>query len=162
MKKPAKKKTVRPWHETAKDLPIALFHTSLGPIIGKVDKAPANHGQFRIRLWAPAVIQVGLAPSKPDDTQSTTMQQRVVFQPIALVESHFDLSVATPTGRSPVPDALVPGYEEYFAKFAAGTYALTRVVARVEQGAPHAVETPTTPPAAENSTSNESDETNVS
>lgn len=169
MKKQQKKtsKQQKPWQEVVKDYPVELFHTTLGPIIGRVDKAPADHGQFRIRLWAPAVIQVGFVPpteaqAKAGDT--STMQQRVVFQPIALIESYLDLSNATPIGRSPVPDAVLVSYEEYFAKFASGNYLLRRVVAKVEQDLPHVAEDQ--PVAQEDKPSDEpgseSDESHVS
>lgn len=154
-KKTAKKsKDAVKWFDHAAKLPIGLFHTTLGPIIGKFEKAPADMGQFRIRLWAPAIIQVGFVPAAKvtpgqgaESDGNTSIQQRIVFQPIALIETHLDLSVATPFGRSPVPASIVPGYKEYFAKFSTGEYAISRVVAKVEQGAPHVVDPPA--PAAE-------------
>lgn len=170
MKKQQKQKAPKqqkPWQEVVKDYPVALFHTTLGPIIGRVDKAPADHGQFRVRLWAPAVIQVGFVP--PTEAQAkagdmSTLQQRIVFQPIALIESYLDLSVATPVGKSPVPDAVLVSYEEYFAKFASGNYLLRRVVAKIEQDMPLVVdEKPAAPedkPSSE--PGSESDESHVS
>lgn len=170
-KKTTKKaKAETKWFDHAAKLPLGLFHTTMGPIIGRVDKAPSDMGQFRVRLWAPALVQLGFVPPDKAGVDATTLQQRVVFQPLALVETHIDLSAAAPFGRSPVPDSLVPSYEEYFAKFAHGEYALRRVVAKVEQAAPHVVDTPVAP--AENGAAPvdavvatdpiESDETNVS
>jgi hypothetical protein len=124
-----------PWFHRAKSLPLALYHTTIGPIIGRVDKAPASDvGSFKLRLWAPAAIRMGYVPGQPGTFNA---QYSVTFQPIALVETYLDLSVETPFGRSPVPEALVPAYEEYFAKAAAGEYSFARKVAHVEQAAPH-------------------------
>lgn len=131
----AKAKTDTKWFDHAKGLPLALFHTTVGPIIGRMEKAPAgNIGSFKLRLWAPAAIRKGFVPGQPGTFNA---QYSVTFQPIALVETYLDLSVETPFGRSPVPEALVPAYEEYFTKSAAGEYAFARTVARVEQAAPH-------------------------
>lgn len=123
------------WFDHARTLPLALFHTTIGPIIGRVDKAPAGDvGPFKLRLWAPAAIRMGFAPGQPGTFNA---QYSVTFQPIALVETYLDLSIETPFGRSPVPEALIPAYEEYFAKSAAGDYAFARTVASVEQAVPH-------------------------
>jgi hypothetical protein len=123
------------WSDYAQGLELALFHTTIGPIIGRIDKAPAGDvGPFKLRLWAPAAIRMGFVPGQPGTFNA---QYSVTFQPIALVETYLDLSVETPFGRSPVPTALIPAYEEYFAKSAAGEYAFARTVAHVEQAAPH-------------------------
>jgi hypothetical protein len=151
---PAKKSTKNPvkWFDHARKLPVELFHTTVGPMIGRVEKAPSDSGQFRVRLYAPAIIQVGFVGADKADPSATVMQQRIVFQPIALVETHIDLSTATPYGRSPVPESLLPAYDEYFEKFVNGDYGLRRVVAKVEQGAPHvaSIETPVAEPPVEN------------
>lgn len=138
-----KKKPATKWFDHAAKLPVGLFFTTMGPIIGKVDKAPSDMGQFRVRLWAPAMLQVGLAPvdARPG-VPLDAVQQRVVFQPLALIETHVDLSAAAPYGRAPVPDSLLPHYEEYFAKFTQGAYELRRVVAKLETEGAHVVDTP--------------------
>lgn len=125
-----------PWFDYAKGLELALFHTTIGPIIGRIDKVPAGDvGPFKLRLWAPAAIRMGFIPGQPGTFNA---KYSVTFQPIALVETYLDLSIETPFGRSPVPEALIPAYEEYFAKSAAGEYAFSaRTVANVEQAAPH-------------------------
>lgn len=111
------------WQDRARDFPVELFHTTVGPIAGKVDKAPGSGAQARVRLWAPAVAQVTLVAN-----DSVTVQQRVTFQPLALVDTYLDLSVAAPFGRSPMPEGLLAAYERYFERFVAGEYQLTRVV----------------------------------
>lgn len=123
------------WHARAQELPIALFHTTIGPIIGHVD-AVGDPGAypFNLRLWAPAAIRMGFQPGQPG---AFVTQYSVTFQPIALVETYLDLSAETPFGRSPVPEALVPAYADYFRKVAAGEYSFTRVVTNVQQAAPH-------------------------
>lgn len=170
-KKTSKKTEEQKWHDRAAKLPVGLFFTTMGPIIGKVDKAPSDMGQFRVRLWGPAMVQISFVQPEKVGTEATKIQQRAVFQPLALIETHIDLSTAAPFGRAPVPAALLPSYEEFFAKFVAGEYGLTRIVAKVETGAPHVVDmtqdepTPSNGevPAAETSTPrSESDENVVS
>jgi hypothetical protein len=122
------------WHVRAQALPLALFHTTIGPIIGHVEKAvEPGAGSFNIRLWAPAAIRMGYQPER---SGAFVARYSVTFQPIALIETYLDLSAETPFGRSPVPQALVPAYEDYFAKVAAGEYSL-RSTAHVEQAMPH-------------------------
>jgi len=138
MKKQVKKaaKIEVPWMHRAKDLPLALFHTTVGPIIGRLDGASREKSEaFKLRLWAPAVVRVGLTPGQAPD--ANTSDYAVTFQPIALVETHIDLSTMTPFGRSPVPEAIVPAYEAFFDKVAAGEYSLTRTMAKTTQAAPH-------------------------
>lgn len=171
---PKKTKIEMKWFDYAAKLPVGLFMTTAGPLIGKVDKAPSDMGQFRIRLWAPAALQMGMAQPDKGAVTSDVTQQRVVFQPLALIETYIDLSAATPYGRAPVPSSLLPSYEEYFAKFVNGTYELRRTVAKVETGAPHAVEmtvegpttseTPmtSTEPVKDDPAPNESNESHVS
>lgn len=123
------------WHERAKALPIMLFHTTIGPIIGRVEKTKEpGVGSFDIRMWAPAAIHMGFQPGQPG---AFVAQYSVTFQPIALIETYLDLSTETPFGRSPVPQALIPAYEDYFAKIAAGDYSFARSTAHVEQAMPH-------------------------
>jgi hypothetical protein len=152
------------WFDHAKNMPLGLFFTTMGPIIGKVDKAPADMGQFRVRIWAPAMVQIGFLPPDKAAPEATSVQQRVVFQPLALIETHIDLSTAAPFGRAPVPDSLVASYEEYFAKFIDGEYSLRRVVAKVETGAGHEVTPPEPLPAPEQDDSemSESEDSTVS
>ena len=137
-KKPRAKKATRPaevaWHVRAQGLPLALFHTTIGPIIGHVEKIGSLSDGFNLRLWAPAAIRMGFQPGQPG---ALVAQYSVTFQPIALVETYLDLSAETPFGRSPVPEALVPAYADYLAKVATGEYAFTRVTTHVQQGAPH-------------------------
>lgn len=137
-KKPRTKKPVQlvetPWHIHAQGLPLALFHTTVGPIIGHVEKVEDDAGPFNLRLWAPAAIRMGFQPGQPG---ALVAQYSVTFQPIALVETYLDLSAGTPFGRSPVPEALVSSYTDYFARVVAGEYAFTRVTARVQQATPH-------------------------
>lgn len=156
-KKPRTKKVVAQakapevaWHVRAQELPLALFHTTIGPIIGHVEKVDdPGAGSFGLRLWAPAAIRMGFHPGQPG---AFVAQYSVTFQPIALVETYLDLSAETPFGRSPVPEALVPSYAAYLAKVAAGEYSFTRVTAHVQQAAPHeapvetSAEDATTPP----------------
>ncbi len=123
------------WDIRAQGLPLALFHTTIGPIIGRVENAAEpDAGPFSIRLWAPAAIRMGYQPGQPG---ALVAQYAVTFQPIALIETYLDLSAETPFGRSPVPSALVPAYEAYFAKVAAGEYSFARSTAHVEQAMPH-------------------------
>lgn len=122
------------WHVRAQGLPLALFHTTIGPIIGHVEKVGSLSDGFNLRLWAPAAIRMGFQPGQPG---ALVAQYSVTFQPIALVETYLDLSAETPFGRSPVPEALVPAYADYLAKVATGEYAFTRVTTHVQQGAPH-------------------------
>lgn len=154
------------WFDHAAKLQVGLFFTTMGPIIGKVDKAPADMGQFRVRLWAPAMLQVGMMQPDKNATTTEVMQQRVVYQPLAFIETYIDLSVAAPSGRAPVPASLMTGYEEYFAKFTQGAYELRRVVTKVETGAPHVVETPVEPSKSESDSNDpandESTESHVS
>lgn len=132
------------WHVRAQDLPLALFHTTVGPIIGRVERVDdSGDGTFNLRLWAPAALRMAFEPGQPGIT-SLNSKHMVTFQPMALVETYLDLSSATPFGRSPVPDALVPSYDQYFQKFVLGEYSFTRVVAHVEQAAPHGA--PVKPP----------------
>jgi len=77
---------------------------------------------------------MGYQPGQPG---AFVAQYSVTFQPIALIETYLDLSAETPFGRSPVPQALVPAYEDYFAKVAAGEYSFARSTAHVEQAVPH-------------------------
>jgi hypothetical protein len=146
-KKSRTKKTAAPtevaWHVRAQGLPLALFHTTIGPIIGHVERvADSGAGPFNLRLWAPAAIRMGFQPGQPG---AFVAQYSVTFQPIALVETYLDLSAETPFGRSPVPEALVPSYADYLARVAAGEYSFTRVTAHVQQAAPH--EAPVATPA---------------
>jgi hypothetical protein len=137
-KKPKAKKAAKSaevaWHVRAQGLPLALFHTTIGPIIGHVEKIGSLSDGFNLRLWAPAAIRMGFQPGQPG---TLVAQYSVTFQPIALVETYLDLSAETPFGRSPVPETLVPAYADYFAKVATGEYAFTRVTTHVQQGAPH-------------------------
>jgi len=126
--------TAPTWPEIAQ-FPLALFHTTIGPIIGRIQATPVAD-EFSTRLWAPAVVQMSFAQSESQDGRS---EYRAVFQPIALVDTYLDLSASTPFGRSPVPDALLQPYFEYFDKFAAGEYAFARVVSRVQQASAHRV-----------------------
>lgn len=137
------------WHEQAKALPIMLFHTTIGPIIGRVEKTKGSGvGSFDIRMWAPAAIRMGFQPGQPG---AFVAQYSVTFQPIALIETYLDLSSETPFGRSPVPQALIPAYEDYFAKIAAGDYSFARSTAHVEQATPHEapIADPDAPPSVE-------------
>lgn len=138
------------WHVRAQGLPLALFHTTIGPIIGHVETVGNLSDGFNLRLWAPAAIRMGFHPGQPG---AFVAQYSVTFQPIALVETYLDLSAETPFGRSPVPEALVPSYADYLAKVAAGEYSFTRVTAHVQQAAPH--EAPVEAPA-EDATTQES------
>lgn len=147
-KKPRTKKVAKPaevaWHVRARELPLALFHTTIGPIIGHVEMVGGPSDGFNLRLWAPAAIRMGFQPGQPG---AFVAQYSVTFQPIALVETYLDLSAGTPFGRSPVPEVLVPSYADYLAKIAAGEYTYARVTAHVQQAAPH--ETPVGMPAIE-------------
>lgn len=126
-----------PWHVRARGLPLALFHTTVGPIIGRVEKVDdPDVGSFNLRLWAPAALRMAFEPGQPGVT-SLNAKHMVTFQPIALVETYLDLSSATPFGRSPVPAALIPSYDQYFERTVLGEYSFTRVVEHVEQAAPH-------------------------
>ncbi len=147
-KKPRTKKTAAAastevaWHVRVLELPLALFHTTIGPIIAHVEAINDPDARpFSLRLWAPAAIRMGFQPGQPG---AFVAQYSVTFQPIALVETYLDLSSETPFGRSPVPEALVPAYADYFARVVAGEYSFTRVTAHVQQAAPHeaAVTTP--------------------
>lgn len=133
------------WHAHAQTLPLALFHTTVGPIIGRAEAVsdPLTKS-FGVRVWAPAAIQMGLQQGKSGVMYA---QYVVTFQPIALVETYFDLSTATPVGRSPVPDALVPAYLEYFERVVSGEYAFNRIVQHVEQALPHSAPVTSTKPA---------------
>lgn len=123
------------WHVRAQALPIMLFHTTIGPIIGRVEKTKGSGvGSFDIRMWAPAAIRMGFQPGQPG---AFVAQYSVTFQPIALIETYLDLSTETPFGRSPVPQALIPAYEDYFERIAAGDYSFARSTAHVEQAMPH-------------------------
>lgn len=141
-KKPRTKKTMTlpaevAWHVRAQGLPLALFHTTIGPIIGHVEKVDdPDAGSFGFRLWAPAAIRMGFHPGQRG---VFVVQHSVTFQPIALVETYLDLSAETPFGRSPVPEALVPSYADYLARVAAGEYSFTRVTAHVQRATPHEV-----------------------
>lgn len=140
-KKPKVKKAAKPaevaWHVRAQGLPLALFHTTVGPIIGRVEKVDdPGVGVFNLRLWAPAALRMVFEPGQPGVT-ALNSRHMVTFQPMALIETYLDLSSATPFGRSPVPDALIPSYDQYFEKVVFGEYAFTRVVAHVHQAAPH-------------------------
>lgn len=138
------------WDIRAQGLPLALFHTTIGPIIGRVENAAEpDAGPFSIRLWAPAAIRMGYQPGQPG---ALVAQYAVTFQPIALIETYLDLSAETPFGRSPVPSALVPAYEAYFAKVAAGEYSFARSTAHVEQAMPHEAPIAEGEPLAENAT----------
>ncbi len=157
-KKPRTKKTAKPaevaWHVRAQRLPLALFHTTVGPIIGHIERIDDPDAEsFSFRLWAPAAIRMGFQPGQPG---AFVAQYSVTFQPIALVETYLDLSTETPFGKSPVPEALVPSYADYFARIAAGEYSFTRVTSHVQQAAPHeapvaalAEEAPTDPDAVD-------------
>lgn len=141
----ATKSTEAVWHVRAQALPLALFHTTIGPIIGRVEKADEpGAGSFNIRLWAPAAIRMGFQPGQPG---AMVAPYWVTFQPIALIETYLDLSAETPFGRSPVPQVLVPAYEDYFAKVAAGDYSYARSTAHVEQAMPHEAPIATEPQA---------------
>lgn len=131
------------WHVRAQALPLALFHTTVGPIIGRAEAVsdPLTKS-FGVRVWAPAVVQMGFQPGRPG---VMCAQYAVTFQPIALVETHFDLSTSTPVGRSPVPAALVPGYLEYFDRVVTGEYTFNRIVQHVEQAIPHVTPVVSTP-----------------
>lgn len=133
-------KTETKWFDHAKILPLALFHTTIGPVIGRVEviKGPEARS-FNLRLWAPAAIRMGFQPNPLDVVTGFTARYAVTFQPIALVETYLDLSAETPFGRSPVPEALVASYEDYFARVVAGEYSFAQVTAHVQQAAPHAV-----------------------
>lgn len=137
-KKPKAKKAAKPaevaWHVRAKELPLALFHTTIGPIIGHVEKIGSLSDGFNLRLWAPAAIRMGFQPGQPG---ALVAQYSVTFQPIALVETYLDLSAETPFGRSPVPEALVPAYADYLAQVAAGEHSFARVTTHVQQGVPY-------------------------
>ena len=146
--KTAKTKPVEAaWHVRAQALPIMLFHTTIGPIIGRVEKTKGSGvGSFDIRMWAPAAIRMGFQPGQPG---AFVAQYSVTFQPIALIETYLDLSTETPFGRSPVPQALIPAYEDYFAKIAAGDYSFARSTAHVEQAMPHEAPIVDAPPSVE-------------
>lgn len=140
-KKPRAKKTVPlaevAWHVRAQTLPLGLFHTTVGPIIGHVEQVTGpSAGVFNLRLWAPAVIRVGLPPEQSAGTAAINANIWASFHPIALVETYLDLSTATPFGRSPVPQAIVSSYEAYFAKVAAGEYSFARLTVPAEHTMP--------------------------
>lgn len=142
------KKTARPaevkWPDHARTLPLVLLHTTIGPIIGRAEKAPKSEFSttFCLRLWAPAAIRMGFEPGQPG---VTSQKYAVTFQPLALVETYIDLSSASPFGQSIMPDALIPAYEQHFEKVAAGEYLFNRIVDHVEQAKPHVadIEAPT-------------------
>ena len=147
-KAPKAKESVK-WFDHARGLPLVLLHTTVGPIIGRTEKTPrpehAGHWDynvsFSLRMWAPAAVRMGLMSGQPGVLVSDA-RYLVTFQPLSLVETYIDLSDATPFGRSPVPDALVAAYEEYFEKVVAGEYSLNRVAVQVAQAQPHASEVP--------------------
>lgn len=136
------KKTTRlvelPWPERARKLPLALFHTTAGTIIGRVEPLGGAES-FRLRLWAPAAVSMRFTPGAAVIAQVSAGAQpyAVIFQTIAFVETYLDLATQAPFGSSPVPDALVPAYEEYFEKVAAGEYVFNRRVTQVEQTKPY-------------------------
>jgi hypothetical protein len=126
-----KDKAAAGWPDRARALPLALFHTTAGPIIGRVDR-PRAPGPFKFRLWAPAMLSMSLTPGA-DVASAVTAPCAVTFRPLMFVETYLDLAIETSLGCSPVPDALVAPYDAYFDKVAAGEYAFARTVARVEQ-----------------------------
>lgn len=140
-KAPRVKEEEVPWYERACKLPVALFHTTVGPIIGRVESiATDKSASFGIRLWAPAVLTMGFTPETGSAFTGVKIHKAhytVTFKSLAFIETYIDLSSVTPFGRSPVPEALLPAYEEYFDKAAAGEYMFNRILESVEQAVPH-------------------------
>lgn len=110
-KKPKHEKVVLlNWDSIAK-LPLALFHTSMGPMMGHIGKAIGSPPPFdKIRLYAPSLLR--------------TMPGKVAFLPIAFAEQWLDLSTATPSATSPVPPLVAEAYADYFEMFRQGKYSL--------------------------------------
>jgi hypothetical protein len=86
-------------------MPVGLFHTLKGPLIGKVAKKDAT----RVRVFAPAMLGQPV-PSK------------VIFLPIAFCEEYIELFWTTMFGASPPPNIVVQGYKSFFDQFVKGAY----------------------------------------
>lgn len=116
-------------------------------MMGHLGKAIGSPPPFdKIRLYAPALLR--------------TTVGKVAYLPIAFAEQWIDLSIATPSATSPVPELVAQAYERYFELFRAGKYSLVAapldatgegIEAAVKQEPPMTVDTtPAADPPAQN------------
>jgi hypothetical protein len=97
------------WQAVAK-LPIGLFHTLKGPVVGRVGKKDSQ----RVRVFAPAMLAE--TPGK------------ILFLPIFLCDDYIELVNSTMFGISPPPDVVVQSYRSYFDQFVQGAYKIKPII----------------------------------
>ena len=140
-KKPGNVKlSLRPWDEV-RNLPVLMFQTLKGPMMGHVEAVNAKRDT--IRVYAPAMVTF-MPPSN------------VVYLPVAFVEHHLDLFPTNVLGTNSVSDLIIQGYVGFFENFIKGGYNMQPVVMRAQIDGPEAKielssDTPTEP-ADEDST----------
>lgn len=100
-------KKLEPNLEKQRQMPLVIFQSVRGPIIGRAQTLNAR----TTRLYAPAHVG-SPAPGK------------VMFMPLLFCEEYIDINVdaAAFFGTHPVPDVIAQGYESYFNEFNAGSY----------------------------------------
>ncbi len=109
---------------------VLMFQTLRGPMMGRYDKIPNTQA---VRIYAPAMVTMPNAAN-------------VVFLPVAFVEHHMDLYLATVMGTNVPPEVVLKGYEGYFEQFIKGGYAMIPVVIRAGiEGKEHSVDVSTQP-----------------
>lgn len=125
-KSPAKPKAKPSQVEKARKLPLTMFHTLKGPVMGHAKPG----GRQYVRVWAPAALHM---PSPSN----------VLFLPVAFCEEYIDLSLATLFGIGTVPEIVAQGYDGFFENFLKGNYRMQPVAMRAGiEGDTHSVEDP--------------------
>jgi hypothetical protein len=99
-----------PW-EGREKLPIGIFHTITGPIIGRVGKET----KLKVVVYAPARLQPVSAT-------------KVLYHPIAFVEEHITLYHSAMLGDSPIPVVIAEGYQDYYKEFVKGSFTMAPIL----------------------------------
>ena len=125
IKKPEpKQRASQPLWERVEGLPLRMFQTVAGPIMGHVEKETAKG----IRIWAPAQVAM------PNPLT-------VFFMPIAFCEQYFDAFWTGVRGTNEIPEVIAQGYAGYFKNFVAGGYNMAPVTINVGiEGKAHVID----------------------
>ncbi len=108
---PAPRKAPPTMLEKAQKLPLAMFHTLKGPVVGHAKPG----GTRAVRIWAPAVL-------------SMPTPANVLYLPVTFCEEFIDLQYGLVWAMSPVPEIVAKGYEGFFKNFAEGNYRMQPLV----------------------------------
>lgn len=112
--------------EQLKKLPVRMFQTPRGPIMGLLEREVTRG----VRLWAPAWVNM---PSEAN----------VIWLPVAFVETYFDLYWNMLIGTHDIPELVEKGYRGFVEQFIKGSYQMKPVITSAGVDAdPHTVELP--------------------